>query len=239
MFASRSASSSSVQCTSVCRRLLTLALMDASGVRRSWLTAASSAVRIRFPSASASAWAAWVRSRARSRAATAWAVYPASREAVALAACPRTSRARSGRTSNLITLASWPAAPLEATRIQRPATRSSSSAWPPWLAVRWSSTSAGVSAPPSTVCARASRDAVSFALRAASASRRAARWTTLLTATATVTNSTSASRFFGSAMVKVCSGAVKYQFSSRLAATAANTAGQNPPTTVTATTATR
>ena len=44
--------------------------------------------------------------------------------------------------------------------------------------------------------------AVSFALRAASASRRAARWTTLLTATATVTNSTSASRFLGSAIVK-------------------------------------
>ena len=41
--------------TSVCRRLLTLALIDASGVRRSWLTAASSAVRIRLPSASASA----------------------------------------------------------------------------------------------------------------------------------------------------------------------------------------
>ena len=77
------------------------------------------------------------------------------------------------------------------------------------------------------------------ALRAASASRRAARWTTLLTATATVTNSRRASRFFGSAIVKVCSGWVKYQFSSRLAATAANTAGQNPPTTVTATTATR
>ena len=54
-----------------------------------------------------------------------------------------------------------------------------------------------------------------------------------------MTNSTSASRFFGSAIVKVCSGSVKYQFSSKLAATAANTAGQKPPTTVTATTATR
>ena len=40
-------------------------------------------------------------------------------------------------------------------------------------------------------------------------------------------------------MVNVCSGSVKYQFSSRQAATAANTAGQKPPTTVTQTTATR
>ncbi len=96
-----------------------------------------------------------------------------------------------------------------------------------------------MSAPPSTVWARPSSDWVSFELRAASASRRAARWTTLLTATATVTNSTRASRFLGSAMVSVCSGAVKYQLSSRQAATAANTAGQKPPTTVTATTATR
>ena len=61
----------------------------------------------------------------------------------------------------------------------------------------------------------------------------------LLTATATVTNSSSASRFLGSAMVNVCSGSVKNQLSSRLAATAASTAGQNPPTTVIVTTATR
>ena len=85
----------------------------------------------------------------------------------------------------------------------------------------------------------AEQDAVSLALREASASRRAARWTTLLTATATVTNSTRARRFLGSAIVNVCSGAVKYQFSSRQAPIAANTAGQNPPMTVTATTTTR
>ena len=96
-----------------------------------------------------------------------------------------------------------------------------------------------MSAPPSTVWARLSRDSVSFALRAASASRRAARWTTLLTATATVTNSTSASRLRGSAIVNVCSGAVKNQFSSKQAATEARTAGQKPPITVIATTATR
>ncbi len=55
----------------------------------------------------------------------------------------------------------------------------------------------------------------------------------------TVTKSTRASRFFGSCMVKVCSGGVRYQLSSRLDATAARTAGQNPPTTVTVTTASR
>ena len=208
-------------------------------MRRSWLTARSSAVRIRSPSASASAWAAWVRSRARSRAATACAVYPASSEVVALAACPFTSRARSGRTSNRSVLAPGSGAPLDATMIQRPLTRSRSCAWPPWLLVRWSRTSPGVSAPPSTVWARLSSDWVSRALRDASASRRAARWTTLLTATATVTNSTSASRLRGSAIVNVCSGSVKYQFSSRQAATAANTPGQKPPTTVAATTSTR
>jgi hypothetical protein len=39
--------------------------------------------------------------------------------------------------------------------------------------------------------------------------------------------------------VNVCSGAVKYQLSSRQALTAASTAGQKPPMTVTATTKTR
>ena len=69
--------------------------------------------------------------------------------------------------------------------------------------------------------------------------RRAARCTTLLTVTATVTKSRSASRLRGSAIVSVCSGFVKYQLSSRLAVTAPRTAGQKPPTTAIATTATR
>ena len=97
----------------------------------------------------------------------------------------------------------------------------------------------GVSAPPSTVWASSSRDAASPALRAASTCRRAARWTTLLTVTATVTNSSRASMLRGSAMVRVCRGLVKYQLSSRLAVIAASTAGQKPPTIATATTATR
>ena len=82
MVASSAASSAGVHWTSVCRSVLTLALIDASGVRRSWLTAASSAVRIRLPSASASACAAWVRSRSRSSAAAACAAKPSSIRAV-------------------------------------------------------------------------------------------------------------------------------------------------------------
>ena len=239
MVASRSAWSASDHSTSVCRRLLTLALIDASGVRRSWLTAASSAVRIRLPSASASAWAAWVRSRSRSRAAAAWAAYPASRAGVAESVCPVTSRIRSPRMSIRDAAARLPSTPLEAARIHRPATRSCSSAWPPWVRVRCSSTAAGESAPPSTVCASSSSEAASSRARAAWTARRAARWTTLLTATATVTNSSRASSSRGCWMVKVWIGSVKYQFSSKLAATAASTAGQKPPSTVTATTTTR
>jgi hypothetical protein len=129
--------------------------------------------------------------------------------------------------------------PLAATGTHRFATRSCSSARPPRVLVRWSRTADGVSAPPSTVWARVSSEAASSRLRAACSARRAARCTTLLTATATVTNSSRASRFFGSPIVKVCSGGVKYQLTSRLDATAASTAGQNPPTTAVATTTTR
>ena len=49
--ASSSSRSSSVHRMSGERRLVTAALAEASGVRRSWLTAASSAVRIRSASA--------------------------------------------------------------------------------------------------------------------------------------------------------------------------------------------
>ena len=132
-----------------------------------------------------------------------------------------------------------PSTPLDAARTHRPATRSCSSAWPPWVLVRCSSTAAGESAPPSTVCASSSSEAASSRARAACTARRAARWTTLLTATATVTNSSRASSSRGCWMVNVWIGSVKYQLSRRLAATAASTAGQKPPITVVATTATR
>ncbi len=239
MVASSAAVSASLHCTSVCRRLLALALIEASGVRRSWLTAASSAVRIRFPSASASAWAACVRSRSRSSAAAAWAANPTTRPGVAAGECSATTRARSWRTSTRTAPSIASTVPLDATGTQRPETRSCSSARPPSVLVRCARTAAGVSAPPSTVCASASRDAASSLLCAACSARRAARCTTLLTATATVTNSTRASRLRGSPIVNVCSGGVKYQFSSRLDATAVSTAGQNPPTTAVVTTATR
>ena len=72
-----------------------------------------------------------------------------------------------------------------------------------------------MSAPASTVRARSSSAAASEELRAASSARRAARWTMLLTLTATATNSSSASRFCGSWIVRVCSGGVRNQLSSR------------------------
>ena len=96
-----------------------------------------------------------------------------------------------------------------------------------------------MSAPPRTVCASVSSSLASSRLRAAWAARLAARWTTLLTSIATVTNSSNASRLSGLSMVNVCSGGVKYQLSRRLAEAAPSTAGQKPPITASATTATR
>ncbi len=55
------------------RRLVTAAFADASGVRRSWLTAASSAVRIRSAAASGRAVAASSASRSWRSATAAWA----------------------------------------------------------------------------------------------------------------------------------------------------------------------
>ena len=131
------------------------------------------------------------------------------------------------------------AVPDEATGTQTVPACSVSSARPCQVPVRWRSTAAGVSSPPSTVWARASSEAASSELRAACTARRAARWTTLLTVTATVTNSSRARRFRGWSMVSVCTGGVKYQLTSRLAPIAPATAGQKPPTTAMATTTTR
>ncbi len=132
MVASRSAWSAGLHSTSVWRRLLTLALIEASGVRRSWLTAASSAVRIRLPSASASAWEACTRSRSRSRAAAAWAPNPDSWAVVAGLVWPLVSRARPGRgwirAPSVPATVPVPGPPLTATRTQRPALSSCSSA---------------------------------------------------------------------------------------------------------------
>ena len=88
-----------------------------------------------------------------------------------------------------------------------------------------SSRAASGSAPCRTLPARVASVAASAAARAASRVRRAARSTTALTAAATTRKASSASRLFRSAMVKVPTGGVKYQFSSRLAATAAARAG--------------
>ncbi len=69
--ASSSSRSALVQRTSGERRLVTAALAEASGVRRSWLTAVSSAVRIRSASAIGLAASASAASRCCSRAAAA------------------------------------------------------------------------------------------------------------------------------------------------------------------------
>ncbi len=223
--------------------MLTLALIEASGVRRSWLTAASSAVRILLPAASASAWAAWVRSRSRSSAAAACAANPSSSRGGTGRGWPERISVRSARTWLRVTGGADPGlgdtGPLAATVTHWPPASSRSSAVPPRVWVRCASTAAGVSAPLSTVWASPSSSAASSVLRAASRARCAARCTTLLTVTATVTNSSSASRLCGSAIVSVCTGGVKYQFSKTLAVTAASTAGQKPPTMAIATTTTR
>ena len=88
--ASSSARSSSVHRTVRLRRLVTAALAEASGPRRSWLTAASRAVRIRSASAISPASAACSASSCRSRTTAAWAPNAAS---------TRWSSARSGRPS--------------------------------------------------------------------------------------------------------------------------------------------
>src|SRR3546814_4316138 len=61
-----------VHATSCCSRLVTEALMDANGVRRSWETARSSAVRSRSAAPTASSWAASRRSAWRSIVALNW-----------------------------------------------------------------------------------------------------------------------------------------------------------------------
>ncbi len=97
MPSSSSAWSSSDHATSSERREETAALMlKASGVRRSWLTAARRAVRMRLPSASARAWSASSRRRLRSRTTAAWAAKAA-----------RTRRSEAGRTRPVSARAMW------------------------------------------------------------------------------------------------------------------------------------
>ena len=84
--------------------------------------------------------------------------------------------------------------------------------------------------------ARASASAVP---RCASARARAARSTSPLTTAATATNTKIANRLAGSAMVHVWIGGVKYQLMRSELASAAKSAGHNPPTAAMATTASR
>ena len=92
--AARPASSAS-RSTSGWRRLDTAALMPASGVRRSWPTAASSAERSRSTSASSRAWAAWSARRWASRVrAAAAASRPRVRRSSAKSSGPQADQAQ-------------------------------------------------------------------------------------------------------------------------------------------------
>ncbi len=92
----------SVQSTSELRRLVTDAFAEASGDRRSWPTARSSAVRSLSASASGLASAAASLSRARStRAAACAAKAPTSRRSSAASDRPCRTRTRSSRAGNL------------------------------------------------------------------------------------------------------------------------------------------
>ena len=97
MAAEQPAWSSAVHRTSGVRSVETAALIPASGVRRSWETAASSAVRIRLPCSSRSASAACAASSARSSTTARWVANAASTRR----SCGGSGRPRSSSTTRL------------------------------------------------------------------------------------------------------------------------------------------
>ena len=203
--------------TSAVRRLSTAALAEASGVRRSWLTAASSAVRILSASASG-----------RAARPPRQAVLPQRHRRLAANASSTRGRTPSGvrprRTSVTVVVdrdlgralvgaaaglrrrrsrrsASSPDRPGGRASAAASARRSSSVTESSPKATRSrSSRSLGVLSPRSTLPARFASTSASALARAASRVRRAARSTTALTATATTTNAASARAFSHSPM---------------------------------------
>ncbi len=91
----------------------------------------------------------------------------------------------------------------------------------------------------SSAPASRTNDVASLRARAASSARRAAAVTSALTTAATTRNTTSASTFWPSLIVHVWIGGVRYQLTSRNAATAAMPATDAPPTAATTTTSSR
>ncbi len=193
------------------------------GVRRSWLTAASRAVRILLPSASLRATSASPTSRCRSRTTAACA-----------ANAPSTRRSSAGSTRPVRARARWSPTGIADVGVLRPLrvgavgahpaahvhgppspARSSSATESIWNVSRTRSSSASsVVSPRSTLPARS--DSVSR-LRPQPGRRcvrRAARPTTEATDTATAKNTTIVTMFSGLAMAQVRKGGVKNQCSS-------------------------
>ena len=231
--------------TSDWRRLVADALIDASGVRRSWLTAWSSAVRSWSASARCAATAASACSRRDCRASTRFD--------------------RNVRSTRWSSADSW--APRRTTTLVPSSMRSQRS--PSVRVGRRIVAGAGVDDPP-VVTVGEQRDALQgeggpqlveqlgqrfgspirmplvrasapASARAWSASRlrRRTRSTRTLAPTAAATKIAMAMTFSGSLMVNVWIGATKNQLTSREAATAATTPTSTPPRTAMATVATR
>ena len=217
--ASSSSRSSARPLTSVLLRLSTAAVADASGERRSWLTAASSAVRSRSASAMGLAAAAASASSRCARTMPAWTPNTASsrwsdgvqrvpaddqdvRRRPAGACASPSAGLRLGRLPD--DLDDVPAARRRSGRARAASPTPSDSA-------SWSRSSRACNAlsPRSTLPATVARTRDSAWARAACVVRRAARSTMLLTAAATTTNAASAMTLSCAEMVNRWIGGVK------------------------------
>jgi hypothetical protein len=210
------------------RRLVTAAFADASGVRRSCPTAASSAVRIRSPSAMGTAAAAASRSRYRSRITAACAANaPITRWSSARSGRPRSASINVSPAGTSVSAScgrSHRSVPALATTVHRSAGPRAAAPRPGVVcgvrsnrvtevrpnASRTRSSSAGSAVSPRRMLpARVPRVSDSAAARAACRVRRAARSTTELTRAATTTKTPRARESLVSLMSNVCSGGVK------------------------------
>ena len=213
--ARNSATSSAFHVTSSWRRLLTAALTDASGVRRSWETAARIAARRSLTSTSSAASSA-SRFSARARTATASCATNAAstRRLSAGNRGPRiTSDVSSPRSSVSVPSSGVDGAPTpaSASTSQLPSSvsrRTDTASKPNVVRTCWTRPGSGSSSATSQP-ARCARASASARPRCASARRRAARLTSPLTTAATATNTKIANRCSGSAIVHVWIGGTK------------------------------
>lgn len=215
--ASSSATSSGENSTSGLRSEPTEASAAASGVRRSWLTAASSAVRILSAALIGSTSAATAASRSRSRAAATWAAKAVSIRCWSAGSLrPVRISSSSVPTGTSVVSVPWvsrgPEASLRAST--SPVSRESSATESrPKVLREWSSrfgmAEASVSRLRSTVPASVDRLSASAVALAARWVCRAARSTTVETVSATAAKTIRAITLLVSPMVKVCTGGMK------------------------------